>query len=112
GRLGWHAQLLTFPVAGGILVCLAVWGRSVSAAAAPPVPQGSDLMAAAPPASGRTSDLSAMTAVRAAGSNTFGDVIRNSARARSWHPDGDPEADRQALLAGQAFRVAALLKNG
>lgn len=112
GRLGWHAQLLAFPVVGGILVCLAVWGRSVSTAAAPPVPNASDLMAADPPASGRTSDLSAMTAVRAAGSSTFGDAIRNSARARSWHPDGDPAADRQALFAGQAFRVTALLKNG
>jgi hypothetical protein len=111
-RLGWHAQLVAWPVVMVILVCLAVWGRSVGAAAAPPVPNASDLVAADPPASGRASDLSALPAVRAAGSNTFGDVFRNSARARSWHPAGDPEADREALLAGQAFRVTALLKVG
>jgi hypothetical protein len=110
-RLGWHAQLVAWPVAMGILVCLTVWERSLGAAAAPPVPDASDLMAADPPASGRASDLSALPAVRAAGSNTFGDVIRNSARARSWHPAGDPEADRGALLAGQSFRVTTLLKS-
>jgi hypothetical protein len=111
-RLGWHEQVVAWPAALVLLVWLAVWSRSANAAAAPPVPTAGDLAAADPPASGRTSDLSAMPAVRAAGSNTAGDVLRNSARARSWHPAGDPEADRVALLAGQAFRVAAALKVG
>jgi hypothetical protein len=111
-HLRWQAQLVAWPVAIGILVCLTIRGRSAAAAAAPPVPAASDLVAADPPASGRANALSALPAVRAAGSNTLGDVFRNSARARSWHPVGDPEADREALLAGRAFRVTALLKAG
>jgi hypothetical protein len=50
--------------------------------------------------------------VRAAGTVTLTGAIRNSRRAGGWHPAGDPEADRRALLAGQAFRVVALRRNG
>jgi hypothetical protein len=110
-RLHWQAQLVAWPAVLGILVWLAIRGRSADAAQAPPVPDVSDLAAADLPASGRAADLAAAPVVRAAGTNTVGDVLRNSVRARGWHPGGDPEADRAALLAGQAFRVAAWRKS-
>ena len=50
--------------------------------------------------------------MRAAGSASAGDAIRNSRQAGHWHPAGDPEADRAALLAGQAFRVVAYRRGG
>jgi hypothetical protein len=49
--------------------------------------------------------------VRAAGSVTVKDAIRNSRQAGRWHSAGDPEADCRALLAGQAFRVMAHRRN-
>jgi len=57
-------------------------------------------------------DLSAAAPVRAAGSITVRDAIRNFRQAGRWHAAGDPEADRRALLAGQAFRVTALRRTG
>jgi hypothetical protein len=110
-RLHWQAQLVAWPVTVGIAVLLALWGRSKAQAAAPPVPGAGELQAAELPPSGRTGDLSAAAPVRAAGTVTVTDAIRNSRRARRWELAGDPEADRKALLAGQAFRVAAWRMN-
>lgn len=110
-HLSWRAQLVAWPVGVGIVLWLTVWVRSRAEATAPPVPSAGELLAAELPASGRTGDLSAATPVRAAGSVTIRDAIRNSRQAGSWHPAGDPEADRSALLAGQAFRVVALRRN-
>ncbi len=110
-RLNWRAQLVAWPVSVGIVLWLTVWARSRAEATAPPVPGAGELLAAELPASGRTGDRSAATPVRAAGSVTVRDAIRNSRQAGSWHPAGDPEADRGALLAGQAFRVTALRRN-
>jgi len=110
-RLGWKAQLIAWPVAAGTVLWLAVWGRSRAEAAAPPVPGAGELLAVELPASGRTADLSAAAPVRSAGSVTVSDVIRYSWRARRWHHAGDPEADRTAFLAGQAFRVVAFRRN-
>lgn len=102
---------MAWPVSAGLVLWLTVWGRSLAQAAAPPVPGPGELLAAELPASGRTGDLSAAAPVRAAGSVTLTDVIRNSRQAGRWHPAGDPGADRRALLAGQAFRVTALRRN-
>jgi hypothetical protein len=110
-RLHWQAQLVAWPVSVGIALLLTLWARSRVQAAAPPVPGAGELQAVALPASGRTGDLSAAAPVRAAGTVTVTDVIRNSRRAGHWHPAGDPEADLRALLAGQAFRVTALRRN-
>lgn len=111
-HLTWQAQLVAWPVSVGLFIWLTIWGRSRAEAAAPPVPAAAELLAAELPASGRTGGLSAAPPVRAAGSNTVRDAIRNSRKAGRWHPAGDPEADRGALLAGQAFRVTAFRKNG
>jgi hypothetical protein len=110
-HLGWQAQLVAWPVSAGIVVLLTIWGRSRAEAKAPPAPGAGELLAVELPESGRTSELSAATPVRAAGTVTLRDTIRNSRQAGRWHPAGDPEADRKALLAGQAFRVAALRRN-
>jgi hypothetical protein len=110
-RLHWQAQLVAWPVTTGIAALLTLWGRSRALAAAPPVPGAGELQAVELPASGRTGDLSAAAPVRAAGTVTLTDIIRNSRRARRWELAGDPEADRKALLAGQAFRVAAWKRN-
>lgn len=106
-RLGWRAQLVAWPVALGIGVWLTARGRSRAQVEAPPVPGADELLAAEVPASGRTGELATAAPARAAGSITVRDAIRNSRRAGRWHPAGDPEADRRALLAGQAFRVVA-----
>src|SRR6185437_5907971 len=111
-RLGWQAQVVAWPLTAVIVAWLTAVNRSQALAAAPPVPDLGDLPAVEVPASGRTGELSAATAVQAAGSLTLTGAIRNSRRAGSWHPAGDPEADRRALLAGQAFRVVALRRNG
>jgi hypothetical protein len=110
-RLAWQAQLVAWPVSLGIVVWLTAWGRSRAEAAAPPVPGAGELQAVELPTSPRTGELSAATAARAAGSITVRDAIRNSRQAGRWHPAGDPEADRRALLTGQAFRVMALRRN-
>jgi len=110
-HLNWRAQLVAWPVSVGILMWLTVWGRSRAQTTAPPVPGAGELLALELPVSGRTGDLAAAAPVRAAGSLTVTDAIRNSRQAGSWHPAGDPEADRDALLAGQAFRVTALRRN-
>jgi hypothetical protein len=106
-HLRWKAQLVAWPASAGILAWLIAWGRSVAAAEAA-VPAVGELRAVELPAAGRTGERSAAAPVRAAGTVTVRDAIRNSWRARRWQPAGDPEADRGALLAGQAFRVAAL----
>jgi|GEM_PF-5443878 len=103
-RLTWRAQLLAWPVYVGLVFLLSVRIRPQ----APPVPGVHELRAMQLPASGRTADLSAAAPVRAAGTVTMRDAIRNSRLAGHWHPAGDPEADRGALLAGQRFRVTAL----
>jgi hypothetical protein len=110
-HLGWHAQLAAWPLSVGIVGWLSIWGRSRATAEAPPVPAVGELHAVELPASGRTGNLSAAAPVRAAGSNTLSDAIRNSRKAGRWHPAGDPEADRGALLAGQAFRVTAFRRS-
>ncbi len=109
-RLSWRAQLVAWPVSVGIIAWLAIWGRSRVAAGAPAAPTLAELRAVELPAAGRTGALTAAAPVRVAGTVTIRDVIRNSWRARRYHPGGDPEADRAALLAGQAFRVAALCR--
>lgn len=111
-RLGWQAQVVAWPVSAGVVLGLTAWGRSRAKAAAPPVPDVGDLQAMELPESGRSGELSAAPPpVRAAGTITFTDAVRNSRRAGRWHPAGDPEADRRALLAGQAFRVVAFRRN-
>lgn len=113
-RLGWKEQVVAWPVTAGVLWWSTTLSRSEAIAAAPPVPDAGDLLAVELPASGRTGDLPAAAAapVRAAGTTTLRGAIRNSRRAGGWHPAGDPEADRRALLNGQAFRVVALRRDG
>jgi hypothetical protein len=106
-RLGWEAQVVAWPVGAGLLAWFNVWSRSRAKEGATPVPDAAELRAAELPASGRTAELAAAPPVRAAGSGTLLSGIRNSRPAGYWHPAGDPEADRRALLAGRAFRVVA-----
>jgi hypothetical protein len=103
---------VTWPASIGLVVWLTLRYRSRSAVEALPVPGAGELQAAELPASGRTGELSAAAPVRAAGSFNIRDAIRYSRLAGHWRPAGDPEADRRALLAGQAFRVTALRKTG
>jgi len=84
-RLGWQAQLVAWPVSVGIMVGLTAWGRSRAEAAAPPTPGAGELLAVELPASGRMNDLSAAAPVRAAGSITVRDAIRNFRQAGRWH---------------------------
>jgi hypothetical protein len=111
-RFGWQAQVVAWPVSTGIALWLTVRGRSLAKAAALPVPSAVELEAMELQAPGRIDELSVAAPVRAAGSVTLRGAIRNARRAGYWHPAGDPEADRRALLAGQAFRVVALRRNG
>ncbi|HEX3514270.1 MAG TPA: hypothetical protein VHT26_09755 [Trebonia sp.] len=102
---------MAWPAGVGLVLWLSTWSRSRAVAAAPPVPRADELLAVELPVSGRTSELSAAAPVRAAGSFALDGAVRNSRWTRRWFPAGDPEADRRALLAGQAFRVVALQRN-
>jgi hypothetical protein len=113
-HLGWTWGLLAMPVLTVIVLLLAGWVRGQAARSTPEAPTSAGEGAALPPVGPwrRTIEMASAVPVRAAGSNTLSDVIRYSRRAGRDQPTGDPEADREALLAGQSFRVFAYWKTG